>query len=67
MDETMQTGRFHEHLGDGAYVRFTDFGEVELFTHNGIETLNRVVLDGVALTNLRRWIADLIALQARAG
>lgn len=39
------------YLGDGAYVRF-EYGEVVLYTSNGIERTNRVVLDFSMLDEL---------------
>jgi hypothetical protein len=50
---------FAEHLGDGAYVRLARTGEIEIYTNNGIEDTNVVVLDRFALTNLEEWIEKL--------
>jgi hypothetical protein len=49
------------YLGDGAYVEVTLFGELRLFTSNGVEEKNSVVLEGGP--------ADLLAafIQAHRG
>lgn len=33
-----------EYLGDGAYVKLSDYGELVIYTSNGIKMTNSVVL-----------------------
>lgn len=45
-----------EYLGDGAYVYLSPCREVVLYTSDGIEEKNTVVLDDVELAALERWL-----------
>lgn len=47
------------YLGDGAYVGTTPFGEVELWTTNGIKVTNRVVLEQPVLHSFIEWVRQL--------
>ena len=47
---------FEDYLGDGAYVYLDQYGAVVLYTSNGIETTNRVVLEAEVLAAFTRWL-----------
>ncbi len=59
--------RFFEHyLGDGAYVFMEPYGDVVLYTSNGISEENRVVLGASELESLLNWVEDVKRNTARA-
>lgn len=45
-----------QYLGDGAYVAITAWGDIELFTTDGITVTNRVVLDRQMFALLTRLV-----------
>ena len=47
---------FEDYLGDGAYVYLDPFGDVVLYTSNGISETNRVVLESSVLSAFERWL-----------
>lgn len=49
-----------QYLGDGVYVDF-DGDSLVLTTENGIETTNRIVLDGNVYTALQEYVDRLHA------
>ena len=46
------------YLGDGAYARVDEFGDMVLTTENGISVQNRVVLEPMVVQLLERFIAQ---------
>ncbi len=46
--------RVREHLGDGAYVKYTGYSYV-LYTSNGIVEMNHIELEHSALVALNRF------------
>jgi hypothetical protein len=52
---------FEIHLGDGAYCYLSPAGDVVLYTSNGLEETNTVVLDGIhttgALSKFEEWLS----------
>jgi len=44
------------YLGDGLYVTAEDWGQVELFTHNGLGKTNQVFLEPSVLEAFERWL-----------
>lgn len=48
----------YHHLGDGAYVRINEFGEVELITSDGTRATNIIVLEREVLEAFERWLAQ---------
>ena len=46
----------HDYLGDGAYVGYTSYRAVVIFTSNGLSILNRVELDGHGLKALAGFV-----------
>lgn len=44
------------YLGDGAYVGLSRWSEVHLWTTNGVEVTNNVVLGRYELESLMRWL-----------
>jgi len=44
------------YLGDGAYVGMSQWGDVDLWTTDGIRVTNRIVLEGPVLHALVDWI-----------
>ena len=56
MRET-RPGRYEEdYLGDGAYVYMSPAREVVLYTSNGVEETNQVVLEPAVLAAFERWM-----------
>lgn len=53
------------YLGDGAYARVEDWGDVTLYTSDGLNTTNQVVLEPHLLENFLRWV-DRIAKARKA-
>ena len=52
----MKTDRICEdYIGDGAYVYLTPYQDVVLYTSNGIEETNRVVLEPPVMRAFERW------------
>ena len=47
---------FEEYLGDAVYVYLDDFRGVVLYTSNGIEETNTVVMEPEVLADLERWV-----------
>lgn len=52
--------KYAEHLGDGAYVHFSDYGEVVLTAnhHDPREATDTVILDARAVQKLQQWLKD---------
>lgn len=46
-----------DYLGGGAYVESDDWSEIVLTTEDGLRVSNRIVLDGIAVEALERYIA----------
>jgi hypothetical protein len=44
------------YLGDGLYVKFDDFGQVVLYTHDGISQMNAVYLEPNVLDHFLKWV-----------
>jgi len=53
--------QYEAYLGDGAYVFFSGFGEVILYTSNGITETNVVVLGPYEIQAFDSWRAQLAA------
>lgn len=50
-----------EYLGDGAYARMTEYGDLVITTEDGIRVQNRVVLEPTVLLTLEQFIASVRA------
>ena len=48
-----------EYLGDGAYARLDSCGDVVVYTSNGMQVTNEVVLEPHVLQTFERWLANL--------
>lgn len=46
---------FETYLGDGAYAYLGEYQDVVLYTSNGIEETNRVVLEPMVMQTLLEW------------
>ena len=44
------------YLGDGAYVRWDEYGAVVLYTSDGLKETNTVVLEPEVLRNFVEWL-----------
>lgn len=55
-DPGMSDRRFETYLGDGAYVYLDPYGGVVLYTSDGINETNRVVLEPEVLSHFRMWV-----------
>ncbi len=45
------------YLGDGAYIKRDEYtGDVVIFTYNGIQTTNRVVIETRDVSTLMEWL-----------
>jgi hypothetical protein len=44
------------YLGDGAYARIDQFGDVIIYTSNGIHITNSIVLGPDLILNLIEWL-----------
>ena len=49
-------GLHHEYLGDGAYVCLSEYGEMVVYASNGVEVLEKVLLEKHPTEVLVRWI-----------
>ena len=49
-------GSHHTYLGDGAYVCLSEYREVIVYSSNGLNVLERVLLERTALDVLTHWI-----------
>lgn len=45
-----------EYLGDGAYVRLNDDGQVVLFTSDGMQLTNAIHLEPEVLASFKEWL-----------
>lgn len=45
------------YLGDGAYCKISDYGELVIYTHNGISKTNSIVLGRYELKALEGFVA----------
>ncbi len=46
------------YLGDAVYIRVREYGDIELYTSDGYEKTNIIVLDDMVLSSLRRWLEE---------
>ena len=54
-----EEGYLHTYLGDGAYLVLDNFGDVVIYTHDGVRTKNRVVLGSFEIAILEGWLSEL--------
>lgn len=47
---------YETYLGDGAYVKLTEFGDVVLYTTDGINQTNVVYLEPQCLEVFKLWL-----------
>lgn len=46
------------YIGDGAYTYVNDFGDVVLYTSDGVEQTNTIVLEPIVLRAFERWLEN---------
>jgi hypothetical protein len=48
-----------EYLGDAAYVRLNEHGQVVLFTSDGVHSTNSIYLEPEVLSALKAWLGRM--------
>jgi hypothetical protein len=59
MKQPARVLRQPEYLGDGAYVRLNEYGQVVLFTSDGDHTTNSVYLEPEVLRAFKEWLGRM--------
>ena len=47
---------YETYIGDGAYVYMTAWGDVMIYTSNGIEETNSICLEPSVLSSFQEWL-----------
>lgn len=53
------------YLGDAVYAQWTEYGELELTTEDGIRATNRIILEPEVLAELMRYVQRRIETRQR--
>jgi len=61
----MSIRQYEEYLGDGVYVYLDDYGAVVLYTSNGFNETNRVVLEPAVFSQFEHWIEHVRKSEAQ--
>lgn len=54
MDKNNETKKY---LGDGVYVDYSEFGEIILWTENGIDITNKIILEPEVYAQFVKWVS----------